>query len=120
MNQKIPFAFLINNEIISQKYPIAIALKLCFEEILAKGKTGRALFCRDGRLSAGNADRRLVNKSILNSQNRRLSISGLRIAFAIVIGIDLGFSRSSVAYFRPEIGLQSSQTRPTNLGTRPL
>jgi hypothetical protein len=48
-------------EYCSKKDSFAIVFKLCFEEIFAKGQTGRSVSSRDSRLSALSADRRLLN-----------------------------------------------------------
>jgi hypothetical protein len=62
VNKKIRFSYLVNNGIISQKYLIGIAFKLCFKEIFAKEKKGQAVSYRDSCPSAQSADRRLVKK----------------------------------------------------------
>jgi hypothetical protein len=48
MNQKIPFSFSGKAGIMSQKYPIAFALKSFFEKIIAKGKHRSSNFFNRG------------------------------------------------------------------------
>jgi hypothetical protein len=57
------FIFWQNMIYCSKKYLFPIAFKLCFKDIFGKGKTGRAIFYRDSRLSAQSTDRLMVNKT---------------------------------------------------------
>jgi hypothetical protein len=57
MNRRIPFSFLVGNGIMLQKYPITIALKSLFEEILAKRENRPSCFFNRGMLAVGASRR---------------------------------------------------------------